>query len=104
MKKVLIVEDDELLRMFYDIEISDMGYDVIIAKDGIEALDKVRKENPDLVILDLALPKMNGLECLRKMLGINSNAVVPNKKDVGFFIVFTPHFYITGAGKFIGIA
>jgi len=76
MKKVLIVEDDELLRMFYEIEISEMGYDVIFAKDGIEALDKVCEENPDLVVLDLSLPGMNGLECLRKMLSINSTLPV----------------------------
>jgi DNA-binding response OmpR family regulator len=76
MKKVLIVEDDELLRMFYEMETSEMGYDVILAKDGEEALDKVRKENPDLVVLDLVLPNMNGLDCLWRMLSINSSLPV----------------------------
>lgn len=76
MKKLLIVEDDDILRMFYEMEISEMGYDVILAKDGEEALDKVRKENPDLVVLDLVLPNMNGLDCLWRMLSINSSLPV----------------------------
>lgn len=72
MKKVLIVEDDAAQRVLYEMEISDMGYDVILARDGLEAVEKITSEKPDVVILDLMLPNMHGLEALRKMLGINA--------------------------------
>lgn len=72
MKKVLIVEDDAAQRVLYEMEISDMGYEVILARDGLEAVEKVTSQKPDVIILDLMLPNMHGLEALRKMLGINA--------------------------------
>lgn len=66
MKKVLIVEDDAAQRVLYEMEISDMGYEVILARDGLEAVEKVTSQKPDVIILDLMLPNMHGLEALRK--------------------------------------
>ena len=76
MAKVLIVEDEDAQRLLYETEVSDMGYDVILARDGVEAIDRVREDKPDLVILDLMMPNMHGLDSLRKVLSINPTVPV----------------------------
>lgn len=76
MKKVLIVEDDAAQRMLYEVELSEDGYDVLLAKDGFEAIEKVREHRPDIVVLDLMMPNMHGLDALRKILSINPNIPV----------------------------
>lgn len=76
MAKVLIVEDEGAQRMLYEAEIADMGHQVILAKDGVEAVEMVRKQKPELVILDLMMPRMHGLEALKKVLGMNPNMPV----------------------------
>ena len=76
MAKVLIVEDEEAQRLLYETEISEMGHEVILAGDGIAAIEKVREENPDLIVLDLMMPNMHGLDALRKALSIKPNVPV----------------------------
>ena len=76
MQKVLIVEDEVAQRMLYEAEISEMGFEVILAKDGMEAIDKVRTEKPNVVVLDLMMPNMHGLDALRKVLSIDPNVPV----------------------------
>lgn len=61
-KKILIVDDEPSLREMVALQLADEGYDVIQATDGIEGLEKAKKEPPDLIILDIMLPKMNGYE------------------------------------------
>lgn len=69
MEKVLCVDDDlGLLRLYYD-ELSEEGYRVILAKDGKEALSKFDKEKPHVVVLDIRMPVMDGIEALTAMLG-----------------------------------
>ncbi len=70
MARVLIVEDEEAQRLLYEAEISELGHEVILASDGVEAVDKVREYKPDAVILDLMMPNMHGLDALRKVLSI----------------------------------
>jgi DNA-binding response OmpR family regulator len=67
MKKILIVEDEEGIQLLYQEEFQQEGYEVISAFTGEEALEKFRSEVPDLVILDIQLPGMNGIEVLRQM-------------------------------------
>jgi DNA-binding response OmpR family regulator len=66
-KKILIVDDSEkdmeLVKHFLEMDGSD--YDIVFAKDGLEALEKARTEKPDLIILDLMLPKMDGFKVCR---------------------------------------
>lgn len=64
-KRILIVDDEPDLLMAIKIRLTAVGYDVIMAKDGAEGLEKARKENPDLIILDLMLPKINGYKVCR---------------------------------------
>jgi len=69
MEKVLCVDDDlSLLRLYHD-ELTDEGYKVILARDGKEGLMKFEKESPDVVVLDIRMPGMDGIETLSLMLG-----------------------------------
>ena len=69
MEKVLCVDDDlSLLRLYQD-ELSEDGYKVILAKDGKEALKKFEKESPHVVVMDIRMPTMDGIETLTAMLG-----------------------------------
>lgn len=63
-EKILIVEDDKTLREMYQLRLSINGYDVLEAKDGEEGLDLAIKEKPDLILLDIMMPKMSGMDVL----------------------------------------
>lgn len=65
--KVLIAEDDEFLRDLYVETLQSEHYQVEIAKDGQEAYDKLMVGGWDLVLLDIIMPKMNGLEVMKKI-------------------------------------
>ena len=64
-KKLLIVEDDRNLLDTLVYNVKKEGYDVVTSMDGQEAVESARKENPDLIILDIMLPTLNGLEVCR---------------------------------------
>ena len=59
-KKVLFVEDDAQIRTIIAVRLVAVGFEVLVAKDGQEGLDLARKELPDIILLDLMLPKMDG--------------------------------------------
>lgn len=65
--KVLIVEDENQVARLIELELNYEGYQVDIAKNGKEALDKVENYKPDLIILDLNLPEVDGLEVTRRI-------------------------------------
>lgn len=65
--KVLFVDDDNFLRKVYQAELSEHDYEVILAEDGEEGLNKALTEDPDIVILDMIMPKKNGFEVLTAM-------------------------------------
>ena len=67
MKKILLVDDEESIQIVYREEFEDEGYQVISALDGVTGLEKFKEEEPDLVILDIQMPGMNGVEVLRQM-------------------------------------
>ena len=66
-KKILIVEDDESLRNALKYKINREGFSALIAKDGGEGLEIGIKEKPDLILLDVLMPKMNGVTMLKKL-------------------------------------
>jgi len=76
MPAILIVEDDKNQRLLLQEELSQEGYAVLTACSGRDALDTVARAMPDLVVLDLAMPGMDGLELLGKLLGINNHLPV----------------------------
>lgn len=65
--KVLIVDDDPNIRRLYRDELSDEGYEVVVAATGAEALALFEKENPDIVTLDILIPDIDGIKLLRQM-------------------------------------
>ena len=67
MKKILIVEDDETSLYLARFILEKNGYEVIEARDGLEAFDKTSKETPDLILMDMQLPKLDGYEATRRI-------------------------------------
>jgi DNA-binding response OmpR family regulator len=67
MKRILVVDDEEGIRQLYKEELEDEGYEVELAERGEEALEKISKAKPDVVILDLKMPGMGGLEVLERI-------------------------------------
>lgn len=66
-RRVLVVEDDASIALGLRINLESEGYDVLVAEDGERALELARTQQPDLVILDVMLPKRNGLEVLHDL-------------------------------------
>lgn len=90
MKKILLVDDEEGIQMLYREELEEEGYEVISAYTGEEGLEKFKAESPDLVILDIQMPGINGIETLRQMKMQNpklpvilSSAYNEYKQDLG---------------------
>jgi len=67
MKKILIIEDDPFLSEMYAAKFVESGFEVDIAIDGKMGLDKIKDIQPDLALLDIVLPKMDGFEILKKI-------------------------------------
>ena len=90
MKKLLLVDDEESIQIVYREEFEAEGYEVISALDGTTGLEKFKEENPDLVILDIRMPGINGVEVLRQMKMLRptipvilSSAYQEFKRDLG---------------------
>jgi len=66
-KKVLIVDDDVDVRTFVSSVVENSGYTPIIALNGEEAMDKIRKEKPDAITLDILMPKESGIKMYREI-------------------------------------
>ncbi|MDY2513362.1 response regulator, partial [Weissella confusa] len=67
MKKILVVDDEKPISDIMKFNLTKEGYEVHVAADGEEALQKVDEVHPDLILLDLMLPKMDGLEVARQV-------------------------------------
>jgi len=67
-KKILLVEDEENERLLYKEELEKEGFEVACCQNGNEAIESIEKSNYDLVILDIQMPQMDGIEALGKIL------------------------------------
>lgn len=76
MATILIVEDDEHQQLLFKEELAEEGYDVVVASSGQEALEIVQKIEPDCVVLDIAMPGMDGIEALGRLLARNNQLPV----------------------------
>jgi two-component system KDP operon response regulator KdpE len=66
-KKILVVDDEPKIRLFIRASLEANGYDVYLAQDGIEAVDKAASIIPDVIVLDVGMPKMDGIEACRRI-------------------------------------
>jgi DNA-binding response OmpR family regulator len=64
-KKILVVEDDALIRELVKMNLESAGFTIVLAMDGFQGLEMARTENPDLIVLDIMLPKMDGFKVCR---------------------------------------
>jgi CheY-like chemotaxis protein len=69
MKRILVVDDEKHICELYKSELEDEGYTVTVANSGVEALAAVEDNPPDLIVLDIQMPGMDGIETLEKLLG-----------------------------------
>src|SRR3954471_16151468 len=69
VKKILIVEDDLTISEMYRIKLENDGYQVKTAGNGVDGLELIHSYAPDLILLDLMMPLMNGQEVLKRMAG-----------------------------------
>jgi two-component system response regulator VicR len=67
MAKILIVEDERTLNEAYELILKKQGHDVEVAYNGDEALQVFKKHEPELILLDLRMPKMDGVEFLKRL-------------------------------------
>jgi len=67
MKKILFIEDESALQRTFEEALKDEGFEMISALDGETGLKMAKEKNPDLILLDLILPKIEGMEVLKKL-------------------------------------
>ncbi len=77
MKKILLIEDEELLIGLLERKLTNEGYAVSVARDGEEGLKLMREVKPDLILLDLVIPKMGGFEVMEEMKKDKELAKIP---------------------------
>jgi CheY-like chemotaxis protein len=74
--KLLIVDDEENIRFLFKEELEEEGYVVDVASNGLEALEKVKNADFDLVVLDIKMPGMGGIQALNEIKNMNKNLPV----------------------------
>jgi CheY-like chemotaxis protein len=66
-KKILLVDDSSTVLLMEKMILSKSEYDVVTARDGLEGVEKARAEKPDLILMDVVMPRMDGFEAVRKL-------------------------------------
>jgi CheY-like chemotaxis protein len=77
VKRILLVEDDRFLRRACEVSLRQRGFTVASVGDGVEALKQVQAERPDLILLDLLMPRMTGTEVLKALRAEPSTKEIP---------------------------
>ncbi|MGD2185014.1 MAG: response regulator, partial [Desulfobacterales bacterium] len=75
-KSILLVDDEEGIRKVLRIALSDMGFRVFTAKNGVEALRIFKDERPPIVLTDIKMPEMDGIELLRRLKQLSTDTEV----------------------------
>ncbi len=77
MVKILLVEDNEMNRDMLSRRLRRRGFEVIMAVDGKEGINMAAKDSPDLILLDMDLPVLNGWDVARKLKSLSNTATIP---------------------------
>ena len=77
IKKILVVDDEEPIYAYLQRKLSKLGYSVYTAADGEEALSQVSSERPDIILLDVKLPKLNGIEVCKRLKSNDETKHIP---------------------------
>lgn len=77
MAKILLVEDNEMNRDMLSRRLARRGYEVVIAVDGQQGVDMARTESPDLILMDMSLPVLDGWEATRRLKGTPETQAIP---------------------------
>src|SRR6185436_14939400 len=77
MKRILVVEDNEMNRDVLSRRLVRRGFDVRVAPDGATGLELARRDTPDLILLDLGMPDIDGWECARRLKRSTATAGIP---------------------------
>jgi two-component system, cell cycle response regulator DivK len=77
MQKILLVEDNEMNRDMLSRRLERRGYQIVMALDGQQGVDLARAEKPDLILLDMSLPVLDGWEAARQLKGGNDTRAIP---------------------------
>jgi CheY-like chemotaxis protein len=77
MPKILVVEDNEMNRDMLGRRLERRGYQVVIAVDGQEGVDMARSQAPDLILMDMSLPVLDGWEATRQLKGVVETQFIP---------------------------
>ncbi len=77
MAKILLVEDNEMNRDMLSRRLVRKGYEVVIAVDGQQGVDMARSESPDLILMDMSLPVLDGWEATRRLKGTSETQTIP---------------------------
>lgn len=77
MHKILIIEDDQILQKMYQNKFQNMDYTIVTASDGSEGYGQAKKEQPDLILLDLMMPKTDGINALKLLKGDEETRKIP---------------------------
>lgn len=101
-KRVLVVEDEQSLNAAYKLILEHAGYKVATAFDGQEALDEIAKQDPDIILLDLKMPRMDGIAFLEKY----QPRLLKNKPKIIVFSNFDlqeeiDRAFVLGADKYV---
>jgi len=76
MSKILVIDDERSIQHLLHAFFSQKGYDVVLAENGPRGLELLRQEQPDVIVLDLNMPEMNGLTVLRHIRSLNRDQPV----------------------------
>ncbi len=109
-KKILIVEDEAPLRQVLKDNLQEEGYKVVEATNGAQGLRQAEKEKPDLILLDILMPKMNGLTMMEKFRTTPAGANVPimlltnvsaDRKIIKNLVKYMPVYYFDKSSRTI---
>lgn len=75
--KILIVDDDMTLRELYEERMKQEGYAIVSASDGEEAIEKAVKDKPDIILLDVMMPKINGIDVMKMLREKDETKAIP---------------------------